>query len=42
VDMDDPTDGFFDFTNVPLKTPPSNLPAQTVLGPAQCYLDHLP
>lgn len=42
VDMDDPTDGFFDFTNVPLKTPPSNLPAQTVLGPTQCYLDHLP
>ncbi len=41
VDMDDTTDGFFDFTNAPLKTPPS-LPAQTVLGPTQCYLDHLP
>ena len=41
VDMDDPTDTFFDFTNAPLKTPPS-LPAQAVLGPTQCYLDHLP
>ena len=42
VDMDDPTTGFFDFTNVPWKTPPSNLPAQTVLPPTQCYVDHLP
>jgi phospholipase C len=42
VDMADPTTGFFDFTNVPWKIPPTNIPAQIVLGQSQCYLDHLP
>jgi phospholipase C len=42
VDMADPTTGFFDFTNVPWKVPPTNIPAQIVLGQSQCYLDHLP
>ena len=42
VDMADPTTGFFDFTNVPWKVPPTNIPAQIVLGQSRCYLDHLP
>lgn len=40
VGMDDPNTGFFDFTNVPWRTPPTNLPSQNTSGP--CYLDHLP
>jgi phospholipase C len=31
---------FFDFVNVPWKTPPANIPAQPTNG--SCYLDHLP
>jgi phospholipase C len=31
---------FFDFANIPWKTPPANIPAQPTGGP--CYLDHLP
>jgi phospholipase C len=42
VDMADPTTGFFDFTNVPWKVPPTSIPAQIVLGQSRCYLDHLP
>jgi phospholipase C len=42
VNMEDPTTGFFDFTNVPWKIPPTNIPAQIVLGQSRCYLDHLP
>jgi phospholipase C len=37
--MDDSTTGFFDFNNVPWRTPPTNLPAQNTTG--QCYLDHV-
>ena len=40
MDMADPNTGFFDFVNVPWKTPPANIPAQNRNG--QCYLDHLP
>jgi phospholipase C len=42
MDMADPNIGFFDFTNVPWKTPPTNIPAQTVLGQSRCYLNQLP
>lgn len=42
VGMDDPTTGFFDFVNAPFKTPPSNIPAQTVLGQASCFVDPPP
>jgi phospholipase C len=42
VGMDDATTGFFDFTNGGWLTPPTNLPAQTVLDQSRCYLDHLP
>lgn len=39
MDMADPNTGFFDFTNVPWKTPPTNIPAQNRDG--ACFLDHL-
>ena len=42
VGMDDPNTGFFDFTNAPWKTPPSNLPAQTVLGQSSCFVNPPP
>ena len=42
VGMDDPTTGFFDFTNVPWKTPPTNLPKQANAGPAACFLNPPP
>lgn len=42
VGMDDATTGFFDFTNSPWLTPPTNLPAQAVLGQSSCYLNTLP
>jgi phospholipase C len=40
VGMDDAKTGFFDFDNVPWRTPPTTLPSQNTSG--QCYLDHLP
>lgn len=42
VGMDDPNTGFFDFANAPFKTPPSNLPAQTVLPQSACFVNPPP
>jgi phospholipase C len=42
VGMDDPNTGFFDFNNVPWRTPPTNLPVQTRLGSSACYVDPPP
>lgn len=42
VPMDDPNSGFFDFTTAPWKTPPSTLPAQTVLSQAACFVNPPP
>jgi phospholipase C len=42
VGMDDASTGFFDFNNVPWRTPPTNLPAQTVLGQSACFVDPPP
>ena len=42
VGMDDPTTGFFDFTNVPWKTPPTNLPQQVDFGPSACFVNPPP
>ncbi|MBO0911295.1 MAG: hypothetical protein J2P13_05840 [Acidobacteria bacterium] len=42
VGMDDPTTGFFDFTNVPWRTPPTNLPAQNRYGASACFVDPPP
>jgi phospholipase C len=41
VPMDDPTTGFFDFTNIPWKVPPT-LPKQTVLPGSSCFLNPPP
>jgi phospholipase C len=41
VGMDDPTTGFFDFTNVPWKTPP-NLSPQSIATGTACYLNPPP
>lgn len=38
VGMDDPNTGFFDFTNVPWRTPPTNLPKQTEYPASSCYV----
>lgn len=40
--MDDPDTGFFDFTNVPWKTPPSNLPQQTIYPSSACFVSPAP
>lgn len=42
VGMDDPTTGFFDFTTGAFKTPPSTIPAQTVLGQSACFVNPPP
>lgn len=42
VGMDDPTTGFFDFTNTPWQAAPTNLPAQTVLGQSACFVNPPP
>jgi phospholipase C len=42
VGMDDPTTGFFDFTNAPFKTPPTNLPVQNEFGPSACFVNPPP
>ena len=42
VVMDDPTTGFFDFTNVPWRMPPTNLPVQTRFGPSACFVNPPP
>ncbi|HWH58601.1 MAG TPA: alkaline phosphatase family protein [Terriglobales bacterium] len=42
VDMDDPTTGFFDFTNLQWQVPPTNLPAQTVLPQSACFVNPPP
>lgn len=42
VGMDDPNTGFFDFTNVPWRTPPTNLPAQNRLPGSSCYVNPPP
>jgi phospholipase C len=42
VPMDDPATGFFDFTNRNWQVPPTNLPAQTVLGQSACFVDPPP
>jgi len=42
VGMDDPTTGFFDFTNIPWKTPPTNLPQQVDFGPSACFVNPPP
>lgn len=40
--MDDPNTGFFDFTNVPWRTPPTNLPVQNNFGAAACNVNPPP
>ncbi len=42
IGMDDATTGFFDFNTAPWRIPPTNLPAQTVLGQSACYVDPPP
>jgi phospholipase C len=42
VDMDDPTTGFFDFTNTNWQIPPTNLPPQTVLPQSACFVNPPP
>jgi len=42
VEMDDPTTGFFDFTNTQWQVPPTNLPAQTVLPQSACFVNPPP
>lgn len=42
VGMDDATTGFFDFTTVPWKTPPTNLPQQVDFGPSACFVNPPP
>ena len=42
VPMDDPTTGFFDFTNLNWQVPPTTLPAQTVLGQSACFVNPPP
>lgn len=42
VAMDDPTTGFFDFTNTNWQVPPANLPAQTVLSQSSCFVNPPP
>jgi phospholipase C len=44
VGMEDDSQGqgFLDFTNVPWKTPPTSLPAQTIFGGSSCYLNPPP
>ena len=42
VDMDDPTTGFFDFTNTNWQVPPTNLPPQTVLPQSACFVNPPP
>lgn len=42
VGMDDPTTGFLDFTTPAWQAPPSNLPAQTVMGQSACYVNPPP
>jgi phospholipase C len=42
VDMDDPTSGFFDFTNTQWQVPPANLPVQVVLPQAACFVNPPP
>jgi len=41
-DMDDPSTGFFDFTNTQWQVPPTNLPAQVVLPQSACFLNPPP
>jgi phospholipase C len=38
VGMDDTNTGFFDFTNVPWRTPPTNLPKQNEYGASACFV----
>lgn len=40
--IDDPNTGFLDFVNVPWRTPPTDLPAQTVLPGSACYVNPPP
>ena len=42
VGMDDANSGFFDFTTGTWATPPTNLPAQTVLGQSACFVNPPP
>ncbi|HJT72242.1 MAG TPA: alkaline phosphatase family protein [Terriglobales bacterium] len=42
VPMDDQQTGFFDFDNVPWRTPPSNLPAQIRLPGSACFVNPPP
>jgi phospholipase C len=42
ADMDDPTTGFFDFTNTNWQIPPTTLPPQTVLGQSACFVNPPP
>jgi phospholipase C len=42
VGLEDPTSGFFDFANVPWKTPPTNLPQQADFGPSACFVNPPP
>jgi len=42
ADMDDPTTGFFDFTNTQWQVPPTNLPTQVVLPQSACFVNPPP
>jgi len=42
VGMDDLNNGFFDFTTVPWKTPPTTLPRQVDFGPSACFVNPPP
>ena len=42
TNMDDPTTGFFDFTNTNWQVPPTTLPPQTVLPQSACFVNPPP
>ena len=42
IPMDDPNSGFFDFNNMPWKTPPSNLPVQNRYPASACFISPAP
>ena len=42
IPMNDATTGFFDFNTAPWRTPPTNLPAQTVLPQSACFVNPPP